>query len=138
MTDGVKDVLGRYYSEVWGRGDVDACDDLLADDYVDRDPTPGFGTDKAAAKQLVAAVTGGMKDVVMNVDHIIVDGDMAAAHWRLQWTQVGDFMGMVPADGKRLDLRGHDFYRMRGGKIAEIWHCEDFLGVLSQLGVLPT
>jgi len=137
MTAGVKELLGRYYSEVWERGNADACDELLADDYVDHDPAPGFGTDRAAAKQLVAAVTGGMKDVAMDVEHVIIEGDMAAAHWRMQWTQVGDFMGMVPADGRRIALHGHDFYRVRGGRIVDIWHCEDFLGVLSQLGALP-
>jgi hypothetical protein len=32
------------------------------------------------------------------------------------------FMGMLPADGKRLSMTGQDFYRMANGKIAEIWH----------------
>ena len=137
MTQATRDLISRYYSEVWEKGNTDACDELLADDYIDRNPPPGMGSDKASAKVLAAMVTGSMKDTAMDVIHVVVEGDLAAAHWTMQWTQVGDFMGMIPADGKRIDLHGHDFYRVKDGRIAEIWHCEDFLGVMGQLGVLP-
>lgn len=132
-----KELIGRYYDQVWRSGNADACEDLLDDGYVDHNPAPGYAADKAGARQLVADITGSMKDVDMDVLHIIVDGDLAAAHWTMSWTQVGDFMGALPADGKRINLHGHDFYRVRDGRIADIWHCEDFLGVLVQLGVIP-
>jgi steroid delta-isomerase-like uncharacterized protein len=135
-TDTTRDLLHRYYSEVWVRGNVAALDDLLDDDYVDHDPTPGFGTDKASAKGLVAAITGGMQNAALDSLDMIVEGDHAAAHWTMHWTQQGAFMGL-PADGKEIHLRGHDFYRLRAGKIADIWHCEDFAGLLGQLGALP-
>jgi steroid delta-isomerase-like uncharacterized protein len=134
---GTKELIERYYDEIWRKGNVDALDDLLTDDYVDHDPTPGFGADKASAKTLVAAIVGAMKDIDMQILDVIVDGDRAAAHWTDEWTQVGEFMGGIPADGKRIKLRGHDFYKIRDGKIAEIWHCEDFLGVMAQLGLIP-
>jgi hypothetical protein len=60
----------------------------------------------------------------------------SATHWTMHWTQQGSLMGL-PADGKEIHLRGHDFYRLRAGKIADIWRCEDFAGFLGQLGVLP-
>ena len=107
------------------------------DDYVDHDPSPGFGPGKEAAKQLAAAVTSSMKDGRLTIRNVIVEGDRAAGRWTHTWTQVGDFLGKVPADGKQIQLRGHDFFVLRDGRIAEIWHCEDFFGVLGQLGVLP-
>ena len=131
-----RDLLSRYYHEVWGAGNVDALEELLTDDYIDHDPSPGFGPDKQAAKKLTAAVTSGMKDGRLTIRAVIVEGDRAAAHWTHTWTQIGDFLGRFPADGRQLHLRGHDFFRLRNGRIAEIWHCEDLLGVLGQLGVL--
>jgi predicted ester cyclase len=79
----------------------------------------------------------GTKDVDMNVQGLVVEGDTGAAHYTIEWTQVGDFMGMIPADGKRLVMRGHDFVRFKDGFIAEIWHCEDLFGIMGQLGLIP-
>ena len=38
MSDEVRNLLSRYYREVWDAGNVEALDDLLGDDYVDHDP----------------------------------------------------------------------------------------------------
>ena len=43
MSDEVRNLLSRYYREVWEAGNVEALDDLLGHDYVDHDPSPGFG-----------------------------------------------------------------------------------------------
>jgi len=132
-----KDIVRRYYAEVWEKGDPGPLDELLADDYVDHNPMPGIAGDKASAAQTVTAIMGNTSDVSMDVQHVIGEGDLVAAHWRMDWTQHGDFMGMVPAEGKRLSIEGHDFYRLSGGRIAEIWHAEDMMSVMGQLGMLP-
>jgi steroid delta-isomerase-like uncharacterized protein len=136
MTDN-KDVVRRYYSEVWAKGDPGPLGELLADDYVDHNPMPGIGADKAAASEVVKAIMSDAADVNMDVPQVIAEGDFVAAHWKMDWTQHGNFMGMVPADGKRLSIEGHDFYRMASGKIAEIWHVEDVISVMGQLGMAP-
>jgi len=131
-----KRALAALY-DAWATGDADKLDDVLTDDYVDHDPTPGFAPDKNGAKQFLTTIMGATKDVDMNVSKIIVDGDNAAAHWVMEWTQVGNFMGQIPADGKRLRLRGHDFHDLKDGRIAGTWHCEDIFGVMAQLGLVP-
>ena len=78
-----------------------------------------------------------MKDGRLEIHDVIVEGDRAAGALDAHVTQVGDFLGRLPPDGRQLHLRGHDFFRLRDGRIAEIRHCEDFMGVLSHLGVLP-
>ena len=131
-----RETLRRMY-DAWEKGNAEAFGELLADDYVDRNPTPGFTADKEGAKQFLAATMSATKDVSMNVEGIVVDGEHGAAHYTIEWTQVGDFMGMIPADGKRLSMRGHDFIRFENGLIAELWHCEDLFGIMGQLGMIP-
>jgi steroid delta-isomerase-like uncharacterized protein len=132
-----KDIVMRYYSEVWGKPDPGAIEQFLADDYVDHNPPPGMAGNKAQAGQIVAAITGDMSDINMDIRKVIGEGDYVAAHWLFEWTQKGNFMGMVPADGKRLSMTGQDFYRMANGRIAEIWHVEDVASVMGQLGMVP-
>jgi steroid delta-isomerase-like uncharacterized protein len=136
MSDATKQMIRRYYKDVWEKGNAKALDDLLTDDYVDHNPGPGEPPDKKGAKEMVARLAAGWRDAKMDVQSVIVEGDNAAAHWTMEWTQVGNFMGM-PADGKRLHLRGHDFYRIKNGRIAEIWHIEDFAGLMGEMGMLP-
>ena len=52
----------------------------------------------------------------------------------MSWTQIGDLWGMVPADGKRIDLDGLDYFTVAGGRIIRTRHVENWLGVLMQLG----
>ena len=46
-------------------------------------------------------------------------------------------MGM-PATGKPATVTGIEIYRVADGKIAERWGNFDQLGMLQQLGVIPT
>jgi len=135
MADPKKTIAAFY--DAWRTGNADAVDGLVTEDFVDHDPMPGFAADREGMKQTLQAIMGATKDVKMDVAPIVVDGDNAAAHWTMEWTQVGDFMGQVPADGKRLTLRGHDFYALKDGLVSEVWHVEDVFGVMGQLGLIP-
>lgn len=121
MSAGRPATLRRYYTTVWQRGNAAALDDLLTSDYIDHDPLPGFGADRAAAKAMAAHVTSAMADIQLELHHLIVDGDLAAAHWTMTWRPADDqFRGTAT----RIQLRGHDFFRLRGNRICEVWHCE--------------
>jgi SnoaL-like polyketide cyclase len=112
MSCNVRHLLERYYMGVWLRGDATALAELLANDYVDHDPMPGFGADKAAAMQSVTAFTTGMRNVSFDALDVIVERERAAAHWTLRWTHAGSLLGS-PANSKVLRLRGHDSVRIR-------------------------
>jgi predicted ester cyclase len=49
----------------------------------------------------------------------------------------GDFMGM-PASGKRAVWSEIHIARVEGGKLAEHWAIVDRLGMLQQLGFVPS
>jgi hypothetical protein len=53
-TDGntAKAIIRRNNEEVQGRGDFDVFDELFADDFIDRTPQVGWGSDKAAVRGL--------------------------------------------------------------------------------------
>jgi predicted SnoaL-like aldol condensation-catalyzing enzyme len=138
MPGSIRAALRRYYTAVWQDGDVGALDELLTSDYVDHNPLPGFGGGRDAAKAMAAQVTAAMPGARLEVHHLIVEGNLAAAHWTMTWrpaagkgaagtgteagSRPGTEGGMSAAAGGR--LRGHDFFRLRGGRICEVWHCE--------------
>jgi ketosteroid isomerase-like protein len=109
-------LLRRYYEEVWVRGRVERLEELLAPDYVDHDPPPGFGPGREDARRFAATFAGGLREPRLEVLALVATPDAAAAHWRLEWTQ----------DGQRRRMRGSDLVRVRDGRIAEIFHVERF------------
>jgi hypothetical protein len=47
----VEKANAHFYDEVFRRRNVDAIDDLLADDFVEHIPGPGQSSDKQGAKE---------------------------------------------------------------------------------------
>jgi len=129
-----KSLVLRYYDEVWQAGNVDAIDDFLTADHVDETPPPGFDGTRDGQKQIAALMRDTSKDKMIDVLDVVVDGDRVAGVWRMTWTQIGDLWGMVPADGKTIELHGMDYFQIRDGRIARTRHVENWLGVVLQLG----
>ena len=134
MTTDVKTLVLRYYDEVWRKGNVDAIDELLTPDHVDETPPPGFDGTREAQKQIATSMRDSSKDKTIDVLDLVIDGDRVAGVWRLSWTQIGDLWGMVPADGRRIELEGMDYFQIRDGRIARTRHVENWLAVVLQLG----
>jgi ketosteroid isomerase-like protein len=128
------ELVREYYERVWQKGDVEAIDDLLSPDHVDETPPPGFDGTRETQKQIAAMMRDTCKEKVVDLLDIVVDGERVAGVWRMTWTQVGDLWGMVPADGKRLEMDGMDHFVVRDGRIVRTRHVENWLGVLIQLG----
>jgi predicted ester cyclase len=129
-----KAMIRRYYDEVWRDGNVDVIDEILAEDHVDETPPPGFDGSRETQKQIAAMMRDTSKDKAVEILDIVIEGDRVMGAWKISWTQIGDLWGMVPADGRRLELDGMDHFVVRDGKIVRTRHVENWLAVLIQLG----
>jgi ketosteroid isomerase-like protein len=49
----------------------------------------------------------------------------------------GEFMGMPPT-GKPIVMTGIEIFRLKNGKIAELWGEANLMGLMHQLGILPS
>ncbi len=123
------------YDEV-NKGNNDAIDEVLADDFVNHEggmpPQPG----KAAFKDFQVSFAKAFPDFNYRLDELIVDDDHVAVHATVSGTQLGEFMGMPPT-GKHAEWTGTAICRFVDGKVVERHHVADIGGMLIQLGVLP-
>jgi steroid delta-isomerase-like uncharacterized protein len=76
-------------------------------------------------------------DLRHTIEDMVAEGDKVATRMTSRGTHTGDFRGIAPT-GKQFTVTGMDLFRIADGKIAEQWTNLDTLGVLQQLGVLPT
>ena len=72
-------------------------------------------------------------DLKFELVDMVSEGDRAACHIRITGTHKGDFMGMAPT-GKKIDVGGVDFVRIRDGRTAEHWGYSADLVMMEQLG----
>ena len=124
--------------EVFSKGNMEVFDDIFADGYVMHNmPVPNIPGTKEGFRQLVLATRHAFPDVKVHIDDIVAEGDFAVFHDHVEATSTGDFMG-VPANNKRISWTEIHFLRITGGKILEHWTNFDQLGILMQLGAIPS
>jgi predicted ester cyclase len=73
----------------------------------------------------------------MTIDDLVVEGDKVVARYTLTGTHKGEFMG-IPATNKKVTGWVIEIDRVAGGKCVEGWSRMDTLGLMQQLGVVPT
>jgi predicted ester cyclase len=80
---------------------------------------------------------GAFPDARVTVEDQIAEGDKVVDRWTATGTPTGDLMG-VPPTGRRIEVSGITISRFAGGKIVEDWYQGDDLGMMQQLGVIPS
>jgi len=131
-----KALLQRWFDEVWNQGRADAIDELMAPDAVVHAAT-GPLRGPAEFRPFQAAYRSAFPDVHLRLEQIVAEGDMVAARWIATGTHQGDGLGFA-ATGRRAEFQGMVFARIRDGQFVEGWDCFDQLGLLQQLGAVPT
>jgi steroid delta-isomerase-like uncharacterized protein len=128
--------MRRLY-ELLSAGDIDGFGDLVAEDFVEHEVTPGLEPTKEGVKQLFRMYRAAFPDLRMEAQDILVSGDKVVARVRGTGTHQGEFMGM-PATGKSVDVQLIDIIRFGDDGLArEHWGVLDALTMLQQLGAIP-
>ena len=131
-TDENKRLVKRFVDEVFGQGQLESIDELVAPDFVSH--TFGFTDDgrnklRAATERVHASLT----DVDFAIEDLIAEEDRVAVLLTAGATVVDEFMG-VPAAGKSYSIGEIHWFRLADGRIVEHWHQHDALGLMKQLG----
>lgn len=121
-------LIYRWFDEVWDKGQEETIDELYAADGKAWGIGDTFLEGPDAFKGMHRLFHESLSDIQCNVEDVIAAGDRAAMRGTLTMTH--------RASGKTIILQGGCFIRVRDGQISEAWNTWDFLGVLTQLGVL--
>jgi steroid delta-isomerase-like uncharacterized protein len=134
-----KAVVRRYFEEVWDRGNLRVIDELVDPDF-DGHPagsSPDFGRGIEGQRQFVMTYREAFPDLHMQIEEMVADGDLVAVRWSGSGTHQGELMGMPPS-GKQAHVTGMFITRVKDGKLMETWGNFDALGMLQQIGAIPT
>lgn len=135
ITEQSKAVVRRLHEEVFVKGDVNAVDEIVAEDFVLHEPDGDHGREEHF-KGMVPAFRAAFPDLQFTFEDMIAEGDTVATRFTMHGTHEGEFMG-IPPTGKEVRVSGMVFERVEDGKVQEGWVQRDNLGMMQQLGVIP-
>jgi steroid delta-isomerase-like uncharacterized protein len=135
MIEQNKTIVRRYLEE--GPRNPALTEESLAPDAVYYDPgaPPSIGIE--GQQQRSAALLGAFPDTQFTVEDMIAEDDRIAVRWTFHATHTGNFRG-IPPTGKSVTMTGITIYRLANEKIKEARSNLDMLGLLQQLGIIPT
>ena len=136
-TDVNKASVRRFYDEVFNKKNRAAIDEFIDPNHVDHAAPPGTPGGLEGAKQTLTMYLTAFPDLYFTVEDIIAEGDKVVTRLTARGTQQGEFMG-IPPTGKKATVKAIDINRIVGGKSIEHWLEMDTLGLMQQLGVVPT
>jgi steroid delta-isomerase-like uncharacterized protein len=133
-TEANRALVLRFYEEVWNRGNVDAAREVFAPDYVRHDLRPSAALPGPDGQVKIAAeFRAAFPDLRMTVDLIVAEDDLVAARWTTSGTHTGPWADVAPT-GAQVTFSGMNVFRVREGKVVELWNHRDDLGVMEQVG----
>jgi steroid delta-isomerase-like uncharacterized protein len=130
-----KEVVRRMYQEIFNSGDANVIDTLIAGDITIYDPVMGNLHGIEAFRQFFTIFRTAFTQQNTTIEALIGEGDLVAALHTHNGVNTGTFMGM-PATGHTIKVPGLELFRLRDGKIVELWRHDDDAGLMRQLGLV--
>ena len=132
-----KALVRRFVDEVQSRGNIDLIDEICSPEFVNHSAPPGIPTDREGIKILTAMFRGAFPDSYFTVEDMMAEGDKVATRKTFHGTHEGEFVG-IPPSGRSVSMGLIDIVRVSEGRVVEHWSEGDSLGMMQQLGVIPS
>lgn len=138
MSQANKDLMRRWFEEVWNQGREEAIDEMMSEDIVvyglsdEGDKVlRGPGAFKPFHQQFRSAFPG----IEVVVEDVITEGDKLAARCSVRGRYEAASLG-VEAKQQPTEFTGMVFVRVKDGKFVEVWNNFDFMTMYKQLGAI--
>jgi steroid delta-isomerase-like uncharacterized protein len=125
------------FAEAVNTGNFDLFDQVVAPDCNDHDPADGQAAGPAGYRMFFSGMRTAFPDMKVSLETAVQEGDTIAFAYTLTGTHTGPLMG-IPATGKKVEIRGLQISKFRDGKMTERWGSSDELGLLKQIGAIPS
>jgi len=135
-TEQNKAVVRRFLEES-DKGNLEGALASFADDFIAHVPGSPGPMNREAYKQFVATFMEAFPDGRHTIKDQIAEGDKVATRLTYSGTHKGALQGIAPT-GKQIAFEGILIDRITNGKIVEHWGEFDQLGMMQQLGVIPS
>lgn len=136
-----KAIVRRHYEELWAKGNLDVADEIYSTDCVGQYANYPLqtGYPDSEKKTVLRDITG-ITDTRVEVVDQVAEGDKVVTRWSARGRHTGTIEEMphVVPTGNEVEVTGVHIHRIKDGKIVEVWAVDDLLGLMQQMGVIPS
>ncbi len=133
-----KALVRRFIGEVINEGNMATIDELVDPNWVDHDPnSPEEIRGIEGSKQFYGVFRSAFPDIQVTIEEQVAEGDKVVTLWSFRGTHQGELDG-IPASGNQVMIKGMSMDRISGGKFVETWDMYDALGMMQQIGAVPS
>ena len=137
MSEENKQLVRRWFEEVWNKGRAEAIDEMFAENGI----AHGLSDDPAKAikgptdfRPFHTTFRQAFPNMIIDVEDMVAEGDKVAARCSVRGKHEGEFMGRAATQAP-VEFTGMTIVRIRDGKIVEAWNNFDFLTMNKQCGI---
>lgn len=130
-----KAIVRRFFEEGPSKGNLTAVDEILSPSFTLHTPLPS-APGIQGMKEIITICRSAFEHLGVTVEDMIADGDKVAARFTARGIHKGSFMNLPPT-GNPVTMTGIEIFRIKDGKIVELWGEANLLGLMVQLGILP-
>ena len=132
-----KATVQHLYEQLFNQGNLSVADEVIAPDFINHAAPPGSNRGPESMRQLITMLSTAFPDMHYAVEELVAEGDTVVARVTVSGTHRGPFQG-IPPTGRSIRQAQMHFIRLRDGKAVEHRAVRDDLGVMRQLGVIPS
>src|SRR5215813_9287543 len=138
MSEENKQLVCRWFEEVWNKGRADAIDEMFDDNGI----AHGLSDDSANPikgpknfRPFFNMFRQAFPNMQIVIEDMIAEGDKVTARCSVRGKHEGDGLG-IAATQLPVEFTGITILRIADGKIAEAWNNFDFMTMNKQVGRL--
>jgi len=138
MSEENKELVRRWFEEVWNKGRADAIEEMFDENGI----AHGLADDPSQPirgprdfRPFHTVFREAFPNMTIVVEDMIAEADKVAARCSVRGKHEGDFMGRE-ATQSPVEFTGIAIVRIDNGKIIEAWNNFDFMTLHKQVGLL--
>ncbi|MSO96875.1 MAG: ester cyclase [Rhodospirillaceae bacterium] len=122
---------------IFNKRQLDRVEEFFAPEFKNHNAPSWAAQGPDAIRQYLPMLAAAFPDRAVVHEFVLCDGDYVIARTHVTGTSKGPYMGQPPT-GKSYDVTGTDIYRIKNGKFTDRWGNEDAMGMMQQLGYMPS
>jgi steroid delta-isomerase-like uncharacterized protein len=138
MSEANKELIRRWFEEVWNNGRADMIEELFDENGI----AHGLSDDPAnpikgpsGYRPFYETFRRAFPNIAVVVEDTVAEGDKVAARCSVRAKHEGEFLGREATQAP-VEFTGMTFVRIHNGKIVEAWNNFDFMTMYKQVGHL--
>lgn len=137
MSEQYKTAARNLIEKGFNQKDLRAFEDYFNTNLKDHALPPGMPEGFEGRKMFYSAFLAAFPDLHVHIEDTLAEGNQLVIRWSAHGTHEGELMG-IPPTGQRVSVGGTAIDRFENGQSVEHWEIFDQVGLMRQLGVIPS